>query len=133
MEQTAFKIWPVIDRRRQEGGPVQPIRSVAVDQGGSKLYLGLEEGLLEEHTLVKKTGTVAASLSARKHVSKKVPAVAVCCCDLGAAALGSWWLGFSSPTHHDLAGALYYDSRVTLCRAYLLWHTWERWQTAWRC
>ncbi|GAB4818896.1 hypothetical protein N2152v2_005942 [Parachlorella kessleri] len=83
MEHTAFKIWPVIDRRRQDGGPVQPIRSVAVDQGGSKLYLGLEDGLLEEHTLVKKAGTVAASLSARKHVSKKrILAVA----PLGAAA-----------------------------------------------
>jgi hypothetical protein len=72
MEHTAFKIWPVIDRRRQDGGAQQPIRAVGVDEAGSKLYLGLEDGLLEEHTLITEAGAVRASLSARKHVSKKV-------------------------------------------------------------
>lgn len=68
-ERTVFKIWPALDRRHQPGA--SPIRAVAVDGSASKLYLGLEDGLLEEHTLVEAAGAVGCSLSARKHVSKR--------------------------------------------------------------
>lgn len=72
MEQrAAFKCWPVLDRRHQGSGTA-PIRAVAVDDTGRKLYLGLEGGLLEEYTLVEDAGGCTASLAARKHVSKRV-------------------------------------------------------------
>lgn len=66
---TAFTIRPLLDRR-QAGGGGAPIRALTVDASGSKLYLGLEDGVLEEHALA--ADAAAASLTARKHVSKRV-------------------------------------------------------------
>ena len=67
---SAFHIRAVLDRRPAGGAP---IRAVAVDEAGQRLYLGMEDGLLEEHSLATAGGGGGgASLTARKHVSKRV-------------------------------------------------------------
>jgi hypothetical protein len=45
---------------------------VAVDQPCLRLYLGLENGQLEEHAIQHSDSGVTAALSARKHAAKKV-------------------------------------------------------------
>ena len=50
-----------------------PVRAVGVDQAGQRLYLGLEDGVLEEYAVLQQGSRgVQASLSARKHVCRKV-------------------------------------------------------------
>ena len=65
---TAFTAALVLDRRQQAGA----ISAVGVDQAGRRLYLGLEDGVLEEHAIVRNELGARASLAARKHAAKKV-------------------------------------------------------------
>ena len=68
---TAFTAALVLDRRQQSSAAA--ITAVAVDQAGQRLYLGLEDGVLEEHAILRtESGGVRASLAARKHATKKV-------------------------------------------------------------
>ncbi len=51
---------------------IVPVRAVGIDQTGRRLYLGLEDGVLEEYAVAHASTAVACSLAARRHVSKKV-------------------------------------------------------------
>ena len=70
---TAFTAALLLDRRQQHASSAA-ITAVGVDQAGQRLYLGLEDGLLEEHTILRSSSGVRASLAARKHAAKKVRA-----------------------------------------------------------
>ena len=69
---TAFTAALLLDRRQQGGAA--PITAVAVDSSGQRLWLGLEDGVLEEHAILHSDLGVSASLAARKHACKKVSA-----------------------------------------------------------
>ena len=69
---TAFTATLVLDRRSQQGAAGAPITAVALGQGGQRLYLGLEDGVLEEHAIEAEPQGARASLSARKHAAKRV-------------------------------------------------------------
>lgn len=67
---TAFTAALLLDRRHAAN--TAAITAVAVDQAGCRLYLGLEDGVLEEHAILHSSAGVRASLAARKHAAKKV-------------------------------------------------------------
>jgi hypothetical protein len=67
---TAFTAALVLDRRQQASA--SSITAVGVDQAGQRLYLGLEDGVLEEHAILRSELDARASLAARKHAAKKV-------------------------------------------------------------
>ena len=48
------------------------ITAVAIDHHGSRIFLGLEDGMLEEYTLTMGESGVSASLTARKPIVAKV-------------------------------------------------------------
>ena len=48
------------------------ITAVAIDHDGSRLFIGLEDGILEEYSLQSDEKAVAASLTARKPISARV-------------------------------------------------------------
>jgi hypothetical protein len=67
-----FDAWQVLDRRKSA------ITAVAVDHTGSRLFLGLEDGVLEEYALINRhNGTPYASLTAKKPITLKVSAPAL--------------------------------------------------------
>ncbi|KAI3428666.1 hypothetical protein D9Q98_007489 [Chlorella vulgaris] len=66
---TAFTAALLLDRRHAAN--TAAITAVAVDQAGCRLYLGLEDGVLEEHAILHSSAGVRASLAARKHAAKK--------------------------------------------------------------
>lgn len=71
---TAFTAALLLDRRQQQGGGAPAgamITSVALSASGQRLYLGLEDGVLEEHAIQASQGA-RASLAARKHAAKRV-------------------------------------------------------------
>ena len=68
---TAFQAGLVLDRR-QAGQNVPAITAVAMEHAGRRLFLGLEDGWLEEHALLRGGAGVSASLAARKHAAKRV-------------------------------------------------------------
>lgn len=68
---TAFTATLLLDRRQANSAA---IAAVAVDRAGLRLYLGLEDGVLEEHAIVHSAPGPRSSLAARKHAAKKVPA-----------------------------------------------------------
>ena len=67
---SAFTAALVLDRRQQASASA--ITAVEVDQAGQRLYLGLEDGVLEEHAILRSEMGARASLAARKHAAKKV-------------------------------------------------------------
>ena len=68
---TAFTAALPLDRRHQGGATGPAITSVALSASGQRLYLGLEDGVLEEHAIQASQGA-RASLAARKHAAKRV-------------------------------------------------------------
>ncbi|PRW44437.1 transforming growth factor-beta receptor-associated 1 isoform X1 [Chlorella sorokiniana] len=68
---TAFTAALLLDRRQQQGGGGASITAVALSQGGQRLYLGLEDGVLEEHAIHIGPQGARASLAARKHAAKR--------------------------------------------------------------
>lgn len=69
---TAFTAVLLLDRRQQQGGGGSPITGVALSRSGQRLYLGLEDGVLEEHAIQPDAQGARASLAARKHAAKRV-------------------------------------------------------------
>ena len=69
---TAFTAALLLDRRQQQGGGGVSITGVALSRGGQRLYLGLEDGVLEEHAIHIAAQGARASLAARKHAAKRV-------------------------------------------------------------
>lgn len=69
---TAFTAALLLDRRQGT------ITGVALSQGGQRLYLGLEDGVLEEHAIHIAAQGARASLAARKHAAKRVRTAAAC-------------------------------------------------------
>ena len=67
-ERTAFRLWPVHEHRAS--GSV--ISALALSADGGRLYVGLSDGQLEEHRIVASASGAYLSLTARKHISKKV-------------------------------------------------------------
>ena len=65
---TAFNIWPAYDHHSK----TSVISTVAVDNAGERMYLGLSDGQLEEYRIEVLQQGVRVSLGARKHVGKKV-------------------------------------------------------------
>ncbi len=65
---TAFNLWAAHDHRSK----TSLISTVAVDDAGERMYLGLTDGQLEEHRIDVTLQDVRVSLGARKHVGKKV-------------------------------------------------------------
>ena len=68
----AFTAALLLDRRQHAVGSGAPITAVALDPSGRRLYLGLEDGVLEEHAVTRSEAGVRAALAARKHAAKKV-------------------------------------------------------------
>lgn len=68
---TAFTAALVLDRR-QQAQDTSATSAVAIDSTGQRLYVGLEDGVLEEHALVRGTEGVRAALAARRHAARKV-------------------------------------------------------------
>lgn len=64
-QRDVFNSTLVIDRKAV-------ITSVAIDHDGSRLFLGIEDGMLEEYSLQSDEKRVAASLTARKPISARV-------------------------------------------------------------
>lgn len=64
---TAFELSCVQQRRDSA-----EITAVAVDTDGYRLYVGLDNGMLEEYKLLFAQGNEVARVSARRSVSKKV-------------------------------------------------------------
>lgn len=76
---TAFNIWPAYEHLSK----TSVISTVAVDDAGEHMYLGLSDGQLEEHRVSTVEHDVRVSLGARKHVGKKVqPCVGSAACSL---------------------------------------------------
>lgn len=69
-QRTAYTAALLLDRRQAASGAA--ITAVAVDPSGQRLFLGLEDGVLEEHAILRAGDGVWASLAARKHAAKKV-------------------------------------------------------------
>ncbi|KAL4428207.1 hypothetical protein ABPG75_002296 [Micractinium tetrahymenae] len=67
---TAFTAALVLDRR-QQGQDTSATSAVAIDSACQRLYVGLEDGVLEEHALVRGAAGVRAALAARRHAAKK--------------------------------------------------------------
>lgn len=67
-DRTAFRLWPVHEHRTRGS----TISALALSADGGKLYIGLSDGQLEEHRIVSALSGAHLSLTARKHVSKKV-------------------------------------------------------------
>lgn len=65
-----YKAHYVLDRRLQEQAPL--ITAACIDHSGDRLFLGLEDGLLEEYRLIHSDNSCSCSLSARKRIVKKV-------------------------------------------------------------
>lgn len=68
---TAFTAALVLDRR-QQAQDTSATSAVAIDSASQRLYVGLEDGVLEEYALVHGAAGVRASLAARRHAAKKV-------------------------------------------------------------
>ena len=66
---TAFNLWPALDHHLG----TSKISSVAVTEDARTLYLGLNDGQIEEHSIAGGQQGVRTSLRARKHIGKKVP------------------------------------------------------------
>lgn len=69
---TAFTAALLLDRRQAPSSSAAAITGVAVDQASQRLFLGLEDGVLEEHAILTGPQGARASLAARKHAAKKV-------------------------------------------------------------
>lgn len=70
---TAFELYPALVARNAL------ISCVAVSHGADRLYLGLQDGQLEEHRIgTAPGGSVQVALGARKHVSRKVTILGTC-------------------------------------------------------
>ncbi|KAL4433059.1 hypothetical protein ABPG77_006486 [Micractinium sp. CCAP 211/92] len=67
---TAFTAALVLDRR-QQAQDTSATSAVAIDSASQRLYVGLEDGVLEEYALVHGAAGVRASLAARRHAAKK--------------------------------------------------------------
>jgi hypothetical protein len=65
---TAFRVWAAYDHKSK----ASVITAVAVDQSGTRIYLGLSDGQLEEHRIGFGASGLRVVLGARKHVGKKV-------------------------------------------------------------
>ena len=78
---TAFNIWPAYEHLNK----TSLISTVAIDDAGEHMYLGLTDGQLEEHRVSTEEQAVRVSLGARKHVGKKVQKIksnaASCLCN----------------------------------------------------
>ena len=70
-QRTAFESWLVLDRRGSAC-----ISAIALDPPGRKLYLGLEDGYVEEHGIRERNGACTSLLAARKQVAKKASSTA---------------------------------------------------------
>ena len=75
---TAFNIWPAYEHLSK----TSLISTVAVDDAGEHMYLGLTDGQLEEHRVSTAEQDVRVSLGARKHVGKKVQPSSIGCSEL---------------------------------------------------
>lgn len=67
VSRTAFELSCVLQRRDSS-----EVTAVAVDIEGFRLYVGLDNGMLEEYKLLFVQGNEVARVSARRSVSKKV-------------------------------------------------------------
>jgi hypothetical protein len=74
-QRKAFRAWLVHDRRNQ---PTAAVTAVGMDQVGDRLFLGLEDGSIEEHRIVQDAQGTRSLLVARRQLSKKVGILCLC-------------------------------------------------------
>ena len=65
---SAFQSWLVHNHKSSSSR----ISAVCLSDDGSRLYLGLSEGQLEEHKLLYDNNTITSTLVAKKHLGKTV-------------------------------------------------------------